>query len=108
MVDRLSPRLDYFIRSQQRHGTPMLSSLKRFLLLISCLACFANASAQVELLGSGDMAAPQSLTVGVYVHPPFVIKGEDDFTGMAIDLWKEMAARLNLNSAYVEFNNVGE
>ena len=54
------------------------------------------------------MAAPQSLTVGVYVHPPFVIKGEDDFTGMAIDLWKEMAARLNLNSAYVEFNNVGE
>src|SRR5690625_1378339 len=86
----------------------MFSSLIRFLLLVSCLACVANTSAQIESPESAEAATLQPSTVGVYVHPPFVMKGDDDLTGMAIDLWEEMAAHLNLDSSYVEFDNVGE
>ncbi len=45
-------------------------------------------------------AAP--LKVGVYVVPPFVIKTPNGYGGMAIDLWQEIAAKLDLNYQYVE------
>lgn len=47
------------------------------------------------------------LIVGVYVHPPFVMKEGDGYTGMAIELWDNLAARLNFVSEYVELPNVG-
>lgn len=52
--------------------------------------------------------ASSPLSVGVYVHPPFVIRGEDGYGGMAVDLWQSMASELGLESTYVEFGNVGE
>lgn len=60
---------------------------------------------------TGDGAQPaqpsQPVTVGVYTHPPFVMKQGDTFTGMAVELWERVADRLNIESRYVEFDNVG-
>lgn len=43
---------------------------------------------------------PTPVTVGVYVSPPFVIKKDDKFTGMSIELWESLAKRLNLSFTY--------
>src|SRR5690606_8419942 len=42
------------------------------------------------------------------VHPPFVMKADDAFQGMAIALWQWLSSRLELASEFVEFSNVGE
>lgn len=52
---------------------------------------------------------PRPVTVGVYVSEPFVNKQTDNaFSGMAIDLWQNVAARLNLASQYTEYPNYRE
>lgn len=51
--------------------------------------------------------ASAPVTVGVYVHPPFVIRDGERYGGMAIELWEWLAARLDLESTYVEYGNVG-
>ncbi|MCX8999732.1 transporter substrate-binding domain-containing protein [Rhizobiaceae bacterium BDR2-2] len=48
------------------------------------------------------------LTVGVYVHPPFVMKNNDGFTGMAVDLWEWLAGQLGLESEYVELDTLAD
>ena len=55
-----------------------------------------------------EVSATRPLTVGVYVHPPFVMATDGTFQGMAIDLWQQLASRLGLDGEYVEFSNVGE
>lgn len=63
--------------------------------------------------GSEDSAFPpaaaaDTVSVGLYLHPPFVMKAEDGYGGMAIDLWEWAAGQLDLESRYVEYPNVGE
>lgn len=65
------------------------------------------ASAQNE--GTVEPASnSESLAVGVYVHPPFVMEEDGRYHGMAIDLWEWLADQRNLESEYIEFGNVGE
>lgn len=52
-----------------------------------------------------DVMAPRTLKVGVYVSPPFVMKKGDRYTGMAIDLWKDLSDRLGVRSEYVELDS---
>lgn len=40
------------------------------------------------------------LRVGVYVSPPFVMKQDGRYTGMAIELWEKIAAELGLRFSY--------
>jgi len=58
-----------------------------------------------------DEASPPAtstpVTVGVYVHPPFVMKEGEQYTGMAIELWEWLAGQLDLESEYAEFSNIG-
>lgn len=52
---------------------------------------------------------PRPVTVGVYVSEPFVNKQAGEaFSGMAIDLWQNVAARLDLASQYIEYPNYRE
>ncbi len=46
--------------------------------------------------------------MGVYVSEPFVNKEGDSYSGMAIDIWHDIATRMNLASQYVEYPNYGE
>lgn len=50
-------------------------------------------------------AAPPTLIIGTKVTPPFVMKGPDGkWTGISIDLWREMAAKLKLNYTFKEMD----
>ncbi|MFQ0814775.1 ABC transporter substrate-binding protein [Brucella anthropi] len=51
---------------------------------------------------------PRPVQVGVYVSEPFVNKQGDAYSGMAIDIWQDIAARMNLASQYVEYPNYAE
>ncbi|CCV04237.1 Ionotropic glutamate receptor [Mesorhizobium metallidurans STM 2683] len=57
----------------------------------------------------GAAQAQQSsapLNVGLFVNPPFVMKGNGRFTGMAVDLWEDLASKLGRQYHYVEFRTL--
>lgn len=46
--------------------------------------------------------ASETLKVGVIEIPPFVIKQGKIYTGIAVDLWNEIAARLKVKSEFID------
>ena len=50
----------------------------------------------------------EDLSVGLFVNPPFVMVEGGRFTGMAVDLWEELAPKLGRSYDYVQFKTVGE
>ncbi|TPF76302.1 transporter substrate-binding domain-containing protein [Brucella gallinifaecis] len=50
----------------------------------------------------------RQVKVGIYVSEPFVIDEGVRFSGMAIDLWNDVAARLGLVSKFIEYPNYTE
>lgn len=48
-------------------------------------------------------AQTQPLTVGVLVSPPFVMGSDGKFTGLAIDLWEELASEKQWQFKYREY-----
>lgn len=74
------------------------------LFMVSTLISSARAQDAIAVV---EQSPARPITVGVYVHPPFVMKEDGKYTGMAIDLWEEAARQLNLLTEYVEMNNVG-
>lgn len=57
----------------------------------------------IPLLGLGQVT--ETLKVGVVHEPPFVIKSDDEFTGLSLDLWNSIAEEANVNFELVEFND---
>lgn len=60
----------------------------------------AVASAQAQ------QGVSQPVTVGVWINPPFVMKKDDAYTGMAIRLWEMLAEELDLEYEYKEYPTV--
>ncbi|MCD7061234.1 transporter substrate-binding domain-containing protein [Pelagibacterium xiamenense] len=67
---------------------------------------FAAACAAVLFMGAA-VSAQDTLTVGVYESPPFVMAEGDGYAGMAIDLWEAIAGELGYTSQYQRFDTVG-
>jgi ABC-type amino acid transport substrate-binding protein len=67
--------------------------LPLFLLIVSGLSAF---SAQADA---------QTVRVGLFVSPPFVMQEDGHFTGMAFSLWASTAARAGFVSQYHEFSS---
>ncbi|MGN7964280.1 transporter substrate-binding domain-containing protein [Brucella sp. 22210] len=63
--------------------------------------CSTAAGAQ----GLAQVSKP--VQVGVYVSEPFVNNEGNSYSGMAIDIWQNIAARLHITSHYVEYPNYG-
>lgn len=78
-----------------------------FRLVFPALAAVLFILSGIVPLGAQEAESDRPLTVGVYVHPPFVMKEGERYTGMAIDLWEWLGGQLDLDSTYVEFGNVG-
>lgn len=89
----------------------MISIMKYFkivALLYMLVALFvAAAHAQNIDINSDVEPGIGMVRVGVYVHPPFVIKEGGHYSGMAIELWEWLAEQHNLTSDYIEYNNIG-
>ena len=48
----------------------------------------------------------EHIRIGVKHEPPFVIKGtSQEFTGLSIDLWKQIADERGVSFEFVEFND---
>lgn len=88
---------------------PLLAPLRAAALALLLAAGGTLAAAAQEAPAASETApATSELTVGVYVAPPFVIKGADGgYSGMAVDLWETFAAALNVAYTYREMPTVG-
>jgi len=71
------------------------------LLLLLWIAPFSSLLAQTDTAGG-----KRQLVVGVKSTPPFIIKTNDGYTGVSVDLWKEVANRLNLTFECREYDLV--
>jgi polar amino acid transport system substrate-binding protein len=64
------------------------------------LLCWTGLPAQAQ---TPDV--PSTLIIGTKETPPFAMKGPDGkWTGISIDLWRDMAARLKLNYTFKEMD----
>jgi len=65
-------------------------------------------------LGGATVAQEQAqarggtVEVGLFISPPFVMKGKDGYEGMAVDLWELVAGRLGLVSNYRVYPSIRE
>ncbi|MCW8126428.1 transporter substrate-binding domain-containing protein [Microbulbifer halophilus] len=71
------------------------------LLLMLVAGSFARAQEASE-------PAPRQMDVGLYISPPFVMEEDGDYRGLALDLWREVAAEQNLQSNYRTFDTLGD
>ena len=83
----------------------MTALIRRTLLLLLPLLAFM---VPVERAAAQDIDKPE-ITVGYRVNPPFVTRAEDGtYSGMAADLWREIANGLDFTPQYVEYESVSD
>jgi ABC-type amino acid transport substrate-binding protein len=73
------------------------------LLFTVFLAVFSGAAN-----AQGPTETSKPVQVGIYVSEPFVNNDGNGYSGMAIDIWQNIAARLNITSHYVEYPNYSD
>lgn len=80
------------------------ATLRTHVCLIALLLLCTPASASLQADSAAAQQAPaergQTVTVGVYPSPPFVMQDDAGYSGMAIDLWEEIAQRAGLGTRY--------
>ncbi|TYC51746.1 transporter substrate-binding domain-containing protein [Rhodobacterales bacterium] len=87
---------------------------KSLSLLLILLPVFALSPANGQEAGGAtdpeEGVSTEPVTVGLYVSPPFVMKGEEEGTyrGMAIDLWEALAEKNAIPYEYRPFTNIRE
>lgn len=73
------------------------------------LSLVMGLSGSLMTLAPTHAQSPDSaLTVGVYKSAPFVMDDQDRLTGMAIDLWEDLARDLELSYTYQDFETLRE
>ncbi len=75
-----------------------MSNLIRFVIFFSVASLSSKAVAQ-----SDTLSVDSTLTVGIAVMPPFVIKDQDKlWDGISVQLWREMSDELNIDYEFRE------
>lgn len=76
-----------------------IRKLACLMFVLTCICDISNASAiQIQ-------ANQNTLTIGVAEEPPFTIKNDDgSWSGLAIDLWKEISKELGVKNDFKEFD----
>jgi polar amino acid transport system substrate-binding protein len=75
------------------------AGLRSLFALALCL-CVPAAPARAQ---AGASAAPAKLVVGTMRIPPFVLRSDDGhWSGLSIDLWKQVAAEMRVPFEYRE------
>jgi polar amino acid transport system substrate-binding protein len=59
-----------------------------------------------QVTANAQQPPTDTLKIGLFVNPPFVMKDGERFTGMAVELWEDLAAKLGRQFSYVEFETV--
>jgi len=71
--------------------------MKKVLIVFILLLGAVTAQAQTD-------SPDQSLTVGVKITPPFIMKSDNGYTGLSIDLWERIAKQLGIIYKFKEYN----
>ena len=93
---------------QARRLLPCLSLL--LVLLIATMGAFAQTATPASTSPAAVDASsetPRTLVVGVKVAPPFVIEQADGYSGLAIDVWREIAAERGWTFRYQRYDLQG-
>jgi ABC-type amino acid transport/signal transduction systems, periplasmic component/domain len=88
-----------------------IACLRATMTVLSALAFIVLATAHgagAQEQGAGRPGGGEPVTVGVHVSPPFVMKDGARFVGMAVELWEELAARLQRPYTYREYETFGD
>src|SRR5690606_1949969 len=88
-----------------------IACLRATMMVLSALAFIVLATAHgagAQEQGAGRPGGGEPVTVGVHVSPPFVMKDGARFVGMAVELWEELAARLQRPYTYREYETFGD
>lgn len=80
-----------------------MNRLLVLLLLLAATSLHAQTSANQTATTTGTQAQ-KPLLVGVKLAPPFVIKEGESYTGLAADLWRDIAQENNWESRYREYD----
>lgn|GEM_PF-1482933 len=76
---------------------------------VPCLSLvFLLYSFHLTGLCAQEIDMSQSIKVGVYLSPPFIMEKDDGFTGMSIELWEALAGNLGLSFSYHKAPTFGE
>ena len=81
--------------------------IKISLLLSAILTCFAILAPNPAYAETSSPPA-KKMQVVVLESPPFVMRTDQGFTGLAIDLWEESAKRMGLDYEYREASTLQE
>ncbi len=82
----------------------------RIVLLGALALLFVLSAPVIGQEATPDPAAPaaEPLSVGIRVIPPFIMSGAGGYRGFSVDLWDEIAQRLELDATFTERPNVRE
>ena len=72
------------------------------------LQSVVSAPAFAQADASGSPEPPETVKAGVYVSPPFVMRTDDGYTGMAIDLWNTLTEEPGIDTEFVEYPTFGD
>jgi polar amino acid transport system substrate-binding protein len=70
------------------------------------LALLCSLLAVTSSLAQEAPQAKQSVRVGLFISPPFVMQEQNRFTGMGVDLWESIAASQGMQSEYRLFPTI--
>lgn len=69
--------------------------------------CIILLTFQTLTTHADEQVTLRKMKVGVFISPPFVMAEENNtYSGMAIDLWKEVESELNVVSQYVNYSSL--
>lgn len=57
----------------------------------------------MHIYAQDSVRTDRTLTVGVYVNPPFVVHENEQYTGMAIELWQRLEKKVGFASTYKNY-----
>ena len=89
------------------HQIPSQSSrIRRMLGILAVSAGMLAATSQAPLAQTtGEATGDGPVQVGLYVSEPFVMRAENGYTGMAVQIWEGLARDLSLTYDYVPFDS---
>lgn len=88
--------------------TDIVKKYSKSAIFVAIMVFFAGIYPVTLTVRSEPLADRKPIKVGVYISEPFVSSEGGVFTGMAIDVWQNVASRLKLASHYVEYPNYQE
>jgi len=76
--------------------------------LVLLVSLLSTSSLRAQTPAAGQEPLPQSVAVGLYVSPPFVMQDGGAYTGMAFELWEALATDLGVEAGYQEYGTFRE